>query len=911
MQQPSEVWRQLKFLFRRGQFQRELDEEMRHHLEMSAQAHAEKGESHEESRFAARRELGNTLRLREESRDIWGWTMVESLFQDLRYGLRQLGRAPGLTAVIVLSLALGIGANTAIFSVINAAMLRMLPVQNPEQLVQIGFHGKRSAESYVGESFSYPRYRELRRYNQVFANMSAFDYWDSFDARLQSSASRDDREPVKGQLVSANFFSLLGVSAIVGRTFTPDEDDEAGAHPVAVISYALWTRLFARDTAVLGKKFTIEGTPLTVIGVAPLHFSGVSPGHSCDLWVPLSMQPLIAPSEFNLLTSPDTNWLSLMARLKPGVSVEQARASLDVVYQQTQREIDISKWSDQDRQNFFSHHIVLLPAAQGTNYLRKEFSQPLFILMGMVGVVLLIACANVANLLLARASVRQREIAVRLALGAGRRRLVRQLLTEGLLLALLGAALGVFFAYWGSPVLVTLMAGGQNRVALDVHPDLHVLGFTLLVALGTGLAFGLAPALRATRTSARPSVQAGSRHLTASRGGRNLGRALVATQVALSLVLVVGASLLMRTLRNLEILDPGFSRQNLLVFGLDPTRAGYKDDRAIRLYEQVSEGLGQIPGVRSASYSFLTPLSGGGWDNYAFVEGYTPRPGEDMDVYINAVGSGFFKTLGTPVVLGRDFDSRDRTGSNWVGAINQTMARRFFGNQNPIGRHFGWGKLNQKRQYEIVGVVGDAKYMSLRESVPPTAYLYIPQFPEVPRGVTFEVSSSIPAVSFAPQIRSLLESINPNLNTSNVKTLAEQIDQSLYQEKLVSTLSSFFGVLALLLACIGLYGITAYSVARRTNEIGVRLALGAQRSRILAMVMREALLLAVLGVLIGLPAAWAATRFISSMLYGLKATDPLTILAATLLMAAVAAVAGYLPARRASHVDPMVALRYE
>jgi predicted permease len=913
MWQFAELWRRVKFFFQRGRFHRELDEEMRHHLDLSARAHAEAGQSKEEARFAAQRELGNALRLREESRDLWGWTLLETLLQDLRYGLRQLGRAPGLAAVIILSLALGIGANTSIFSVINAAMLRMLPVQNPEQLVQIGFRGKRSAESYVGESFSYPRYRELRRYNQVFTDMSAFDYWDSFDAHPLSPASRGAGQPIKGQLVSANFFSLLGVNAIVGRTFTPDEDDEAGAHPVAVISYALWTRMFARDPAVLGKKFTIEGTPLTVIGVAPPHFGGVSPGRTCDLWVPLSMQPLVAPSEFSLLTSTDTNWLSLMARLKPGVSVEQARASLDVVYQQTQREIDSSKWSDQDRQNFFSHHIVLLAAAQGTNYLRKEFSQPLFILMGMVGVVLLIACANVANLLLARASVRQREIAVRLALGAGRRRLVRQLLTESLLLASLGAALGVLFAYWGGPVLVTLMAGGQNRVTLDVHPDLHVLGFTLLIALGTGLAFGLAPALRATRSSARPSVQVGSRHLTASRGGRNLGRALVVVQVALSLVLVVGASLLVRTLRNLETLDPGFSRQNVLLFGLDPTRAGYKDDRAVRLYEQVSERLGQMPGVRSASYSFLTPLSGGGWDNYAFVEGYTPHPGEDMDVYINAVGSGFFKTLGTPLLLGRDFDSQDRTGSNWVGVINQTMARRFFGNQNPIGRHFGWGKISKKRQYEIIGVVGDAKYVSLRDSVPPTAYLYIPQLPqeEAPRGVTFEVSSSLPGVGFAPQVRSLLENINSGLTASDVKTFAEQIDQSLYQEKLVSTLSSFFGMLALALACIGLYGVMAYAVARRTNEIGVRMALGAQRNRILQMVLREALVLAVIGIAIGLPAAWVATRSISSMLYGLKATDPATILAATLLMAVVATFAGYLPARRASLVDPMVALRYE
>ena len=914
MRKLGEFWQRLAFFFRGSRFHRDFEEEMQHHLKLSAQAHAEAGRSPEEARFAAKRELGNALRLREESRDMWGWTFLETLLQDLRYGFRQLGRAPGLTAVIVLSLALGIGANTAIFSVINAAMLRMLPVQNPGQLVQIGFQGRHGGESFVGESFSYPLFKELREHNQVFSDISAFNYWDSFDAYPVNSGSGGSGQAVKGQLVSANFFSLLGVNAVIGRTFAPDEDNGAGAHPVAVISYALWSRLFARGPAVVGKKLGIEDTTFTIIGVAPAHFSGVNPGRNCEVWVPISMQPLVAPSEFDLLTSKDTNWLSLMARLKPSVSPEQARAGLDVPYQRLLHQHDVSDWSEQDRQDFFTHHIVLLPAAQGTNYLRKEFSRPLFLLTGMVALVLLIACANVANLLLARANVRQREIAVRLALGAGRRRLVRQLLTESVLLALMGGALGVLFAYWGSPVLVALMAQGHSQITLDVHPDPSVLGFTLLVALVTGVAFGLAPALRATRINSYQSPQAGSRQQTVSRAGRNLGRALVICQVSLSLVMIVGAGLLVRTFRNLETLDPGFSRDRILLFGLDPTKAGYKDERAAQLREQVQERIQQVPGVRSASFSFLTPISGGGWDNYArYVEGYTPRLGENMDIYINAVGTRLFETLGIPLILGRDFGAQDKAGSAMVAEINQTMAHRFFGNRNPIGRHFGWGKSSDKQQYEIIGVVGDAKYLSLRETVPPTAYLYIPQLPQAmsPRDVTFEVRSAAPPLSLVPQVRSLLQSIDSRLTASEVNTLAEQVNSSLYQEKLVSTLSSFFGVLALALACIGLYGIMAYAVARRTNEIGVRMALGAQRSRILQMVLREALLMAVIGVAIGLPAAWAATRSISSMLYGLKSTDPLTIIAATFLMSAVAALAGYLPARRASRVDPMVALRYE
>ena len=898
-------------LFRKGRLEQDLSEEVRAHLEMLVEENLRKGMSAEEARTAALRSFGGVEQVKEVYREQWGLPMIETFIQDVRYGARQLRRSPGFTAVAVLTLALGIGANTAIFSVINAVMLRMLPVESPEQLVQVGFQGKHSGDSFVGESFPYPLFKELRQYNQVFTDISAFDYWDLLDARLAGPGSTG--EPVKGQMVSVNFFSLLGVKAVIGRTFAPDEDNGAGAHPVAVISYALWNRMFARDPAVLGKKLVIEATPFIIVGVAPSHFGGVNTGQTCDFWVTVSMQPQVLPGG-NRLVQIDTNWLSLMARLKPGVSPETARAGLDLVYQQAQQEHDASHWSEQDRQDFFTHHIVLLPASRGANFLRKEFSRPLFLLMGMVALVLLIASSNVANLLLARASARQREIAVRLALGAGRWRLMRQLLTESLLLALAGGSVGVLFAYWGSPSLVALMASGGRPVALDVHPDLYVLGFTLLVALVTGIAFGLAPALRATRWGGSPSVGASSRNLTDSRRGRILGRALVIAQVALSVVLVVGAGLLVRTQRNLETLNPGFNRQNVLLFGLDPSKAGYKDERAAQLRQEVLERIRQVPGVRSASFSFLTPISGGGWDNYArFVEGYTPQPGEDMDVYLNAVGPRFFETLGMQVLLGRDFGPQDFSGSNPVALINQTMARRFFGDHNPIGKHFRLGEWSGKRGIEIIGVTGDAKYVNLRERVPPTAYLHIPQLPQAasPGGVTFEVSSAVPPMSLVPQVRSLLQRVDSRLTATDLKTLAEQVDQSLYQEKLVSTLSSCFGVLALVLACIGLYGVMSYAVARRTGEIGIRLALGAARRDILGMVMRETLAIVALGIAIGMPATLAATRFVRSMLYGLEATDPLTITMSALVMMTVAVLAGYLPARRAANVDPMVALRCE
>src|SRR5215472_424095 len=684
----SDLLYRLRALFRRKSVEAEMDEELRAHFEHQVEKYVKSGVPLEEAERRGRLEFGGLDQVKEECRDARGVSFVEMTIQDMRYGLRMLRKNPGFAAVAVVTLALGIGANTAIFSVVNAVMLRMLPVQDPEGLVQVAFEGRHGAQSFVGESFSYPLFKDLRQDNRVFADMSAFDFWDSFEAYPADPSSRAYGKQMKGQLVSANFFSVLGVTAVLGRTFAPDEDGAAGGHPVVVISYALWSRDFAQDPGVLGKMLVAEGAPLTIIGVAPQRFSGASPGRSYDLWVPITMQPQVMPGGSPSLTGRDTNWLSLIARLKPGVSVEQARAGLDVLYQQIQGQHDLSSWSDQDRRDFFTHRIVLLAAARGTDYLRKELKQPLLLLMGMVGLVLLIACANVANLLLARASTRHREITVRLALGAGGRRLVRQLLTESALLALSGGALGVLFAYWGSPVLVALMSRrGALQITLDAHPDLPVLTFTVLMAVVTGLAVGLAPALYAARTNQSPSFQAGARNLTGSRTVRSLGRALVIAQVALSLVLVVGAGLLTRTLHNLETLDPGFTRQNVLLFKLDPTRAGYKAERLVELYQQLLERIRQVPGVRSASYSFLTPICGGGWDSYAFVEGYTPGPGENMDVYMNAVGPGFFETLGTPLLMGRSFGLEDGANSTWVAVINQTMAHRFFPDRSAIGRH--------------------------------------------------------------------------------------------------------------------------------------------------------------------------------------------------------------------------------
>jgi len=905
----SDLLIRLRALFRRASVEGELDDELRFHLEHQVEKYIQSGLCREEATRRTRLEFGGLGQVKENCREARGITFVETLVQDLRYAVRGFSRNRGFTVVAVLTLALGVGANSAVFSVINAVMLRALPVRDPQQLLQVAFQGKHDATAFVGESFSYPLFSEFRKDNQAFSNLSAFDSWDSFEAQSADNGLGPAGAPVKGQLVSANFFSMLGVDAVVGRTFAADEESGDGAHPVAVISYATWVQDFARDPHVIGKKLLVKGTPLTVIGVAPMHFSGVNPGKSFGVWIPLTMASQVLSGRHTSLTDVNTNWLSLIGRLNPDYSAIQASEKLDALYQQIQRQRDISRWSPQEQRDFFTHHIVLLPAASGADYLRREFSRPLWILMGMVGLVLLIACSNVTNLLLARASSREREVAVRIALGARGWRLLRQLLTESLLLAFTAAALGMLFAYWGSRVLVGLMS-----ITLDAHPDLRVLAFTSQLALISGIAAGLAPAVRAARRNQSPALRTGTPKTMDSRSGSRLGRALTVTQVALSLVVVFAAALLARTLRNLEALDPEFSRQNILLFKLDADRAGYKDQQLTQLYQQLAERIGSTPGVRSASYSMLTPISGGGWDNRTYIEGYTPSPGENVDVYMNAVGPRFFETLGTPLLIGRSFGARDQANSTVVAVINQTMARRYFSGRSPIGHHIGRWNWDGRREYEVVGVVGDAKYMSLREDTPPTAYLYIPQSPRIPGDVTFEVQSAVSSSAVVTQVREVLGIVDSRLIAEDVKTLAEQVDRSLNQEKLVSTVSGCFGALALVLACIGLYGVMAYSVARRTSEIGLRMALGAEKGDVFRMVIGQGLRLAVAGLAIGVVASLMLARLLTSfsqLLYGVRPTDSPTVIAVSFVMAAVAAIACYIPASRAMRVDPMVTLRYE
>jgi predicted permease len=898
----------LRSLLRPGIVERGLDDELRFHLERQIEKYTKDGMEAEQATRRAKVEFGGLDQVRQNCREARGVTFVETLVQDIRFALRGFVRNPGFTLVAVLTLALGVGANTAIFSVINAVMFRTLPVRQPEQLVQVGFGGKRNATSYVGESFSYPLFKDLRRENQSFSELTAFDSWDSFEVEPEDKSLNSPGTPIKGQLVSANFFSMLGLNAVIGRTFAENEESSDGGSPVAVISYAVWEHNFARDPHVIGTKLLVRGTPLVVIGVAPRHFSGVNPGKNFGVWIPLTMATQVLSSPHFSLTDVNTNWLSLVGRLKPDLAPGPASERLDGLFQQLQKERDISSWSSQEQRDFFTHHIVLLPAASGADYLRKEFDKPLWLLMGMVGLVLIIACANAANLLLARASTREREIAVRMALGASRRRLLRQLLTESISLATAAAILGLLFACWGSRILVALMS-----ITLDVHPDSRVLAFNLTLALITGIIAGMAPAIGATRKRQSPALRTGFNTME-SRTKSKLGRGLTVIQVALSLVVVLAAVLLIRTLRNLETLDPGFNQENVLLFKLDAGRAGYTEPRRVQVYQELVDRIDAIPGVQSASYSLLTPISSGGWDGRTYIEGYTPGPNESIDVYMNAVGPRFFETMGTPLLMGRSFAEQDQANSMPVAVINQTMAGRYFAGRNPIGRHIGRWRWDGQREYEVVGVAGDAKYMSLRDNVPPTAYLYLPQIPKRAGDVAFEVHGFLPPLGFVSQLREVVRNVDSRLIVEQVKTLAQQVDDSLDDEKLVGSVSACFGILALALACLGLYGVMAYSVARRTNEIGLRMALGAARIDVFRMIVGQGLSLAIAGLFLGVIAALMLARVLSSFsqfLYGIKATDPLTIIGVSIFLVSVCIIACYFPASRAMRIEPMVTLRYE
>jgi predicted permease len=905
------IWSKLLSLFHNDRVEDELEREIATHLALLEEEFHRKGMGPDEARLAARRAYGGVEQAKQLHRDERAWLWLEEARQDVGYGFRRLRNSPGFTTAALLTLALGIGANTAIFTVINAVMLRSIPVQSAGQLVQI-LDVDPSVPQGGFRHFSHPAFEYIRAHNQVFSAVFAVS-GASFQTLLDAHGSGVVEQPVSGSFVSNNFFSVLGVRPVVGQTFGGEDDHVAGTKPVAVISYGLWKRSFGLDPAVVGQQFKVNSSALTIIGVAPRGFEGVEVGHPSDLWVPMTMQPTVMHGDqVNFLNNFNLNWLSLVGRLAPGISMSQARANLNVVFKEVLVANNSSAWSEKEQRDFLAQRIELDSSRNGLNTARNEVARSLFVLMAVAGLVLLIACVNVANLLLAKSSTRRKEFAIRLAIGARRMRLIRLLLTESLLLALTGGALGVLVGYWGSALLVTFLSNGGSPLILTLRPDLHILGFTAAVSVVTGILFGMAPALTARRMEPSVVLKDGAR--TVGTGGSSrfgLGSALVASQIALSLLLVIGAGLLVRTLLNLRHIDAGFTRENVLMFDLDPTKLGYKGIPLANLYQQMLERIETTPGVQSATISRVTPISGGGWNGSVAVEGYNPIPGEDLSVYLNSVGPRFFETLQIPFLLGRDFAATDTPASQEVAVIDETMAKHFFGSHNPLGRHFGPRQGNGGAKFEIIAVVKNSKYLDLREKLHSTAYLFCMQDMQELGGLTFEVRTQGSQNAGVSQIRDEVRAIVPGLGITGVRTLDEQVDQSLLQERLVSTLASIFSFLALLLACLGLYGLMAYTVVLKTNDIGIRMALGAARNDVVWMILREALLLTVIGICIGLPVALVSTHLLASMLFGVKPDDPVSILAAMLVMITVALFAGYLPARRASRIDPMIALRFE
>ncbi|HKP85376.1 MAG TPA: ABC transporter permease [Blastocatellia bacterium] len=849
-----------------------------------------------------------------------------TLIQDLRYGVRMLRKNYGFTVIAVMSLALGIGANTALFSVIDAVLLKKLPVKEPDRLVLFkslaargysygGYHGSTSPDPATGlvaaTSFPYQSFMRLREQESVLSDVFAFAPVGALNVKVDEQA-----DVANGQVVSGNYYENLGAQFVAGRAITED-DDKAGASPVAVISYRYWQRRFDRDLAVLGGQINLNNVAFTIVGITGPEFAGTTQvGFSPDISVPLAMEPQISV-ERSRLQGAGSWWLRLMGRLKPGATVEQARASLEGAFYQSVTEHRAARQSQAqsqggrpipqvDPQDY--PRLAVESGSQGEMESRRYYAPQLYLLLGVVGVLLLIACANVANLLLARAASRQKEIAVRLAMGATRFRLVRQLLTESVLLAALGGLLGLLFALWIKDALLGVgYWGGQGMSALDPKLDLRVFGFTFGLSLATGILFGIAPALRATKIDLTPSLKDTGRGSSAVSRSM-LSRSLIVAQVAMSLVLLVGAGLIIRTLHNLQNVDAGFSRNNLLLFRVDPNLLGYKGERLANLYKQIFERIEAIPGVSSVTFTRNALLSGSSSGRSVYLPG--SAEGSVGETWLHQVRENYLETMEIPLLSGRSLNPQDDSRAPRVAVVNQAFAERCFPGEDPVGKRFGFDP-ETRTQVEIVGVAKDTKYASLREDIRPTLYLSWLQELGGVGAMTFEVRTSTEPTLLAAAIRQAVREADTNLPLSEVKTQAEQVEQSLRMERLFARLLSFFGLLALLLASVGLYGVMAYSVSQRTQEIGIRMALGAETRDVLKMVIRQGMLLAVAGVALGIGSAIGLTRLMKSMLFGVSATDPATFAAIALLLIAVALVACYIPARRAARVDPMVALRYE
>lgn len=888
----------------------EFARELESHLEMLAQENMRRGMAPEEARRTARMRLGGMTQISEQHREMHTLPLLETLVQDIRYGLRTLRKSPGFTSVAVLTLALGIGANTAIFTLVHAVLLKPLPVAYPEQLYNLGDDQNCCSLGGSQDSFtlfSYPLYKEIRDHTPEFSEIAAFR---SHVPRLSVRRSTSDSfaEPFRSQFVSGNYFSMFGVGAFAGRTLTP-ADDEPGAPNVAVMSYRTWQVRFAADPSVIGSQMIIDRQPVTVVGVAaPSFFGERLVGDPAELWVPLASEPKLMPIGTHLNDS-DDYWLYAIGRLRPEVTPIQAQARLKSEIQQwIAARPKMSGYRPDELEKMV---LTLTPASGGVRGLQMDYAEPLRFLTVVSAFVLLIACANIANLLLARCTASRGEIAVRVALGASRGRLVQQVVTESVLLALAGGAAGVGLAFLGTRVILLLVFRGAEYVPIEASPSIPVLAFAFALSVATGVIFGMAPAWAGSHARPAETLRGAGRSTTDR--SRVPQRALLVLQAALSLVLLVGAGLATESLRNLENQRFGFKTAGRLVVRVDSDLGGYAPERLPSLYQELQERLRAIPGVQSASLSMYSPMERSNWADPISIAGHPTPPGQVFASSLNSVSARYFETIGTRLVRGRVIDERDMPTSRHVAVISEAFARKYFPNEEALGQHFGIGDATHAGDYEIVGIVEDAKYIDAREAAYVTAFLPLLQARENNSNIFHDIQLLVagPAENLGPVIRRELASVDSNLTVIRVTRFDEQVAENFNSERLVARLTTLYGLLALALACVGLYGVAAYTVTRRTSEIGVRMALGAPSGSILAMMLRVAMAPVMLGLLVGLPLALAGGRAIASQLYGLKSYDSVVLGTAVLVLLASSILAALIPARRAARIDPMTALRYE
>ena len=892
--------------WQRRQREQDLDRELTAHLELETEEQRDSGLSPDEARFAAHRRLGNSTMLRESVREAWGWVWLEQIWQDIAYGLRLLRKSPAFSTVAVLSLALGIGANAAIFGFVNALLFKSLPVRDPQSLVFIA----KQAKSGFDTAFYFETYRRLSNEQPFLEEIAACANQTRMNLNIDGNS-----EAVMGQLVSGNYYQVLGVPPSAGRLLTPDDDRVPGAHPLVILSDAYWERRFARDPSAIGKKVLIAGTPFTIAGVTPSGFNGLQIGEAPDITVPIMMQPQVMPDRENWLGRPrnTVDWLNLFGRLKAGVSTGQATSGLQVLFRniQTQLASEIGLQKASWRQEWVEAKIVLTPGGAGLSRLRRQYTRALFVSMGVVGLVLLIACANVANLLLARAAARRREMALRLAIGASRSRLIRQLLVESLLLSGIGGALGIALSLWAGKLLLHFLSVGQPLIHLDLSPDWRILAFTAGVSIATGVLFGLAPAMRGSALELAPALKQGGRGTSPQQ---RLARGLSVAQIALSMVLLMAAGLLMRTLRQANNIDGDFPRDRVYTISLAPRGSDQKNGangpRLNRLYLDLLERVRAIPGVAAASLVGESPVSRG------YTRPYRSQDGRQFWASQNQIYPGYFGTLGSVIVQGRDFGPADMAvGAPLVVIVNETLAKQVFPGESPLGKqiicsgNISMGEMGNS--CEVIGVARDIPYPALKSEPTNMLYLTYLQCPTGRGAMELLVRAAGDRTDLAPQLLREAAAMDPQLPSIVVRTLATDIDAALTRERLMALISTVFGALAALLAAIGLYGVVAYSVGRRTQEIGVRMAMGAMPGRVVLLVLRETALLAALGIVCGLPVALAAMRLLTGFLYGVQPADPTVTIVSAGLLAAVAGIAGLVPALKAGRIDPLVALREE